>query len=230
MEEKFKDEDDEIIDLTDLLEEGTPPKEEESTEDEEEAVLKDTDLGTEPETFDLGKEITMEDDVSIEDIEGVDEALNIDVAISSDEEAVLTEDETSEEIIETQPPIEVDKVSAQPEEDTGQPEEEMKAPAEEEVEAPAEEDTGQPEEEAGAPISESEQTVEETPIEVRPGPDVTETDVQEIKKEIPAMLEGVIRPIMGELVKEVISATRDLLPGIVEKVIREEIEKLKKIE
>lgn len=229
MEENFKD-DDEIIDLTDLLEEGTPPKDEEPPEGDEKAAHKDTDLGIEPETFDLGKEITMEDEVSVEDIEDVGDAINIDAAISSDEEDALTEDELSEEVTETKPPVE-EEVSAQPEEEieppakeeTGQPEEKMKAPVEEEVEAPAEE-------EAEAPTSETEQTVEETPAEIRPGPDITEADVQEIKKEIPAMLEEVVRPIMGQLVKEVISSTRDLLPGIVEKVIREEIEKLKKIE
>ncbi|MCD6570851.1 MAG: hypothetical protein J7L53_09140 [Deltaproteobacteria bacterium] len=222
MKDKFKDEDDVIIDLTDLLEEGTPPGEEAKPEEEGGAV-EDATLGTEPDTFDLGKEIAMEDDVSVEDIEDVDESLNVDVAISSDEEAVLTEEEPSEEVTELQAPAEVDEASAQPEEEIVQPEEEIDTPPTEEVAEP-------PEEEMQAPISEAEQIIEESPAEVSTGLDVTGTDVQEIKKEIPAMLEGVVRPIVGELIKEVISATRDLLPGIVERVIREEIEKLKKIE
>jgi hypothetical protein len=51
-----------------------------------------------------------------------------------------------------------------------------------------------------------------------------------LREDIPAMIEGIIKPVMGELVREVIKATRDILPGIVEKVIREEIEKLKKLD
>ena len=44
------------------------------------------------------------------------------------------------------------------------------------------------------------------------------------------MIEGVVRQFMAELVKEIILVSRDQLPGIVEKVIREEIDKLKKLD
>jgi cell pole-organizing protein PopZ len=46
---------------------------------------------------------------------------------------------------------------------------------------------------------------------------------------MPALLEGIIRPLVKELLQDIIASTRDALPPIVEKVIREEIEKLKKL-
>jgi hypothetical protein len=61
-------------------------------------------------------------------------------------------------------------------------------------------------------------------------PGITEELLGELKREVPAMLEGVVKPLMVELVREMVTATREQLPGIVEKVIREEIEKLKKLD
>jgi cell pole-organizing protein PopZ len=55
--------------------------------------------------------------------------------------------------------------------------------------------------------------------------DVKETIVQEVKTQVSAALEDVKVGIE----KDIIAATRSMLPEIVEKVVREEIEKLKKI-
>lgn len=52
----------------------------------------------------------------------------------------------------------------------------------------------------------------------------------ELKAEVPALLEGIVRPVMDDLIKQITQTTREILPGIVEKIIREEIEKLKKLE
>jgi hypothetical protein len=52
----------------------------------------------------------------------------------------------------------------------------------------------------------------------------------ELKAEVPALLEGIVRPVMDDLIKQITQTTREILPGIVEKIIREEIEKLKKLD
>ncbi len=53
--------------------------------------------------------------------------------------------------------------------------------------------------------------------------------LQEIKKQMPAITEEFVRPLLSQVVNDMISSTKAMLPEIVEKVIREEIEKLKKI-
>ncbi|MEN6472931.1 MAG: hypothetical protein ABFD81_02860 [Syntrophaceae bacterium] len=53
---------------------------------------------------------------------------------------------------------------------------------------------------------------------------------EQLKAEVPALLEGIVRPVMDDLIREITQTTRDILPGIVEKIIREEIEKLKKLD
>jgi hypothetical protein len=51
-----------------------------------------------------------------------------------------------------------------------------------------------------------------------------------LKKGLPEMVESIARPIISELVNEIVASVKGDLPGIIEKVIREEIEKLKKID
>ena len=63
MEDKIFDDED-IIDLTDLLEEGQPPGEREEPGDQKNAAVS----MNEPDSFDLGKEISMEYDVSVDEI------------------------------------------------------------------------------------------------------------------------------------------------------------------
>jgi hypothetical protein len=58
---------------------------------------------------------------------------------------------------------------------------------------------------------------------------IVEAVITEFRKEMPALLEGIVRPVVKELIQEILSSTREVIPGIVEKVIREEIEKLKKL-
>ncbi|HOI05923.1 MAG TPA: hypothetical protein PK213_02200 [Deltaproteobacteria bacterium] len=96
MEDKILDDDD-IIDLTDLLEEGEPPKK----------AAPKKDLGAkahgplnEPDTFDLGKEISMEYDVSVEEIDHGGESLDINGSLSSTEEVALAPDKAvAEEVV-----------------------------------------------------------------------------------------------------------------------------------
>ncbi|MBN1635517.1 MAG: hypothetical protein JW920_03350, partial [Deltaproteobacteria bacterium] len=81
-------EDDVIIDLTDLLEEGESFKKDAENLD----IFQHTRTKNEPDTFDLGKEISMEDDVQADDIDNADERLDIDAFLSSNEEDALAEE------------------------------------------------------------------------------------------------------------------------------------------
>lgn len=203
-------EDEEIIDLTDLLEEGEIPVEDGGDLPPEEDKTDVSSIAQEPETFDLGKEITMEDDVSVEEIESVNNDFDIEVSLSTGEEAALTEEGPKEEA--------EAKVNAGSEEEI----------KEEEVFS---EDTAQVPEDVipeGEPAVQSEVKTDEGMETGIVGAE-PEINLDDIKKDIPVMLEGIVRPIMGELIRELITATREMLPGIVEKVIREEIEKLKKV-
>ena len=51
-----------------------------------------------------------------------------------------------------------------------------------------------------------------------------------LQAQAPAIIEAIVKPLMAELVKDMIAATREQLPGIVEKIVREEIEKLRKLD
>ncbi len=77
-------EDDDIIDLTDLLEEGDPKKKERRDGSPARA--------NEPDSFDLGKEISMEYEVSVEEIEQGSDGLDIDASLSSNEETALIQE------------------------------------------------------------------------------------------------------------------------------------------
>ncbi len=221
----IKEDDEEIIDLTDLLEEGEVPQEQSGDRSTTgEGSQDNSTIAQEPETFDLGKEITMEDDVSVEEIESVSDDFDIEVSLSTGEEAALVE-ETGEE---TGASVEAE-TRTEPELREGgkDGEEEMplvgKGPDSSDVLSEGELE----EEHSNAEVdSEAEAMGNPEPVGVKPEPGFS---IDDLRKDIPLILEGIVRPVMGELVRELITATREMLPGIVEKVIREEIEKLKKV-
>jgi hypothetical protein len=299
MAEKFKDEE-EIIDLTDLMEEGDLAKKLKKAE----LPFPDKPRVREPESFDLGKEISREDEISLEGLEAdtkpavlqevvlpeekLAEAVEtVDLGlitakpettkpdIGADFESALKESISSseaqglalEEIPASQEKAIVEEPSAQKETmtmDAVQPVEKVSAdfdtffketvqeakvedmipPVEEKVEIEREPsweeeklqeakiEVGKETKAAGAP-----ELIVWPPVHeegIAPKEETMEAILQEasasLREDIPAMIEGIIKPVMGELVREVIKATRDILPGIVEKVIREEIEKLKKLD
>lgn len=268
MEDKILDDDD-IIDLTDLLEEGQPPQDK-----------KISDVGggspanaNEPDSFDLGKEISMEYDVSVEEIEHGDENLDIDVSLSSNEEEALTHEKAQEDdaiqLEDTGESLEsaldddaslegidltVDEqeiVTLDDKEDTfsvseqdleaGSGTSELDMPVQEEVSAQDSSSAGQEEgmfdmgealtDEPDRIVAEDKGEELQAEAETQELPRMNSDEViRELSKEIPNILEGVVRPLMAELVKEIITVSREQLPGIVEKVIREEIGKLKKLD
>lgn len=271
MEDKILDDDD-IIDLMDLLEEGEPKGGKAKKEAEPPARTP----SHEPDSFDLGKEISMEYDISVEEIEQGGESLDIDASLSPGEEIALApESGDGEEIVLSQEPegeIEFDFGDPEPkgkksrkalsqEEPEGLPvedagkaalemDEDFSAPAdtgveEQPVESP-EEDAGPsalrefPEDARAAEALSSYEvpaahTAEEIGEENDPAPAeaqgaVPEDVLGDLRQGIPGMLEEMVRPIMSELVRELVATTREQLPGIIEKVIREEIEKLKKLD
>jgi hypothetical protein len=257
MEDRILDDDD-IIDLTDLLEEGQPPGEREASGDQGDAAVS----MNEPDSFDLGKEISMEYDVSVEEIESGGESLDIDADLSSNEEEALSQGTPGDEDIitleDTGESLEVELTedfSVPAEEEKSLPEQEFTGeveidtpePGPAEMETPvAENDTLEQQEEplvmdeasADGPVEESpglSSPGEEARFEEGQGEEIipqvpTDEVFDEIRQEIPSMIEGVVRPLITELVKEIVAASRDQLPGIVEKVIREEIDKLKKLD
>jgi hypothetical protein len=268
MEDKILDDDD-IIDLTDLLEEGQPPDEKEETKDSLQSAIS----SNEPDSFDLGKEISMEYDVSVEEIESGGESLDIDVSLSSNEEEALSQNKQPEEDVftleDTGEGLEIafdkdtstqdqeidlsakeDQIFSQdtPEdvvsvsESDFEGEVELSAPEPElenhEVFSAETQASGQEDE-----TTDSSEAVREEPVieehaeeEIQSTEEAAVTEfstdevIQELRGEIPNMLEGIVRPLLAELTREIITATREQLPGIVEKVIREEIEKLKKLD
>ncbi len=268
---------DDIIDLTDLLEEGSPPAKTRSSA-QKKAV-------NEPDSFDLGKEIAMDLDVSIEEIEQEPLSLSdepvtglgkqpgskvkeldlteaplrdleseIDLAIqdklheaplTKNEEEVLLGDAPLEEPIpaaETPPApvsgemetIEVSEIRVKSLDEPAQAVEEP---------APVLEESVQPMEAAAPPALELEEhekqpmeppaVAAEAPQPVQgvavPTEAIVEAVLAEFRRDMPEMLEGIVRPVVKELLQEVVTSTRQALPGIVEKVIREEIERLKKL-
>jgi hypothetical protein len=245
---------DDIIDLTDLLEEGSPPKKPQQADTRKKAV-------NEPDSFDLGKEISMDYDVSIEEIENdstllandapldfdkkpagqpksvdaLDDLLKeplgsieseIDLAMKDKfEEVSLTAKE--EEVLLSEAPVE--EIPEIKKEEAAVLSEEFQAPLEEpvrlqEVSIPA--STQPPIEEP--PSVQVEMPKVGIPVDM-PTEAILDAVITEFRKEMPALLEGIVRPVVKELLQEIISSTREVIPGIVEKVIREEIEKLKKL-
>jgi cell pole-organizing protein PopZ len=254
---------DDIIDLTDLLEEGKAPSKIQQGAVQRKKV-------NEPDSFDLGKEISMEYDVSVEEIEHDADSLSMDKSPSLGEETLdrdkLKNDvpDLSKELslrdIETEIDMAIQDKEKYEEVSLTSNEQEMllKEGPVEEPQMVAEEKAFPIEPESKASPGETKQTeaisepVTHMPEAVRdeaprglsgtegynapsinvgsiPTEVITEALKNEIKKDMPALLEGIIRPLVKELLQDIISSTRDALPPIVEKVIREEIEKLKKL-
>ena len=253
MEDKIFDDED-IIDLTDLLEEGQPPGEREEPGDQKNAAVS----MNEPDSFDLGKEISMEYDVSVDEIENGGENLDIDAELSSNEEDALSQGTPDDEDIillddkDASLEVEVPEAFSTPVEEeeslsarefSGEVQFDGSEPSPVETETPVVESDVLEQQQAPfvmdeAPVEEASGVTsleEEAPFETGQGEEVmqqvsTDELLDEIRQEIPSMIEGVVRPFIGELVKEIIAASRDQLPGIVEKVIREEIDKLKRLD
>ncbi|HQG32004.1 MAG TPA: hypothetical protein PLA83_08750 [Deltaproteobacteria bacterium] len=260
--------DDDIIDLTDLLEEGEPKKK------EKEKKVWSPARANEPDSFDLGKEISMEYEVSVEEIEQGSDGIDIDASLSSNEEVALTREreggegapasaETEEVLFDdnrergtgktdlseggldalsqekkdvagTCPETDIeDHLDAVPEKAVDKIPEEPASEIAPTAEDAAGLDAREPVMEELKDTSSALQAGEGLPSEsVRNLAHtlVTEDVLTELRQEVPAMIEGIVRPLVSELVKEMVAATREQLPGIVEKVIREEIEKLKKLD
>lgn len=242
--------DDDIIDLTDLLEEGEPKRKEKENKGVSPVPA------NEPDSFDLGKEISMEYEVSVEEIEQGSEGIDIDASLSSNEEVALAQEKEGAEVA----PISGDTAEATLGNDSekGSADTALAAPTAETEDSlstiPDETIEQAPEKLSQESVStvgnagnlEGEKLLSEEPghisnagmkgelvSESTPNlvpPQMTEDILCELRQEAPAMLEGIVKPLMTELVKEMIAATREQLPGIVEKVIREEIEKLKKLD
>ncbi|HVN71701.1 MAG TPA: hypothetical protein VMU10_06750 [Desulfomonilia bacterium] len=248
---------DDIIDLTDLLEEGSPPKKPQPMEPKKKMV-------TEPDSFDLGKEIAMDYDVSIEEIEqnstvlaeetpsdldakprvkpkakdAMTDLLNeplgnieaeIDLAMKDKIEEVSLTPKEEEALLKDEPAVETPPAPAI-EEGASAPPAEAKVPiaepvAVEEISIPALEPAPvQGPASGGVEMSLAAAIPVDMPTEA-----ILDSVITEFKKEMPALLEGIVRPVMKELIQEIITSTRESLPAIIEKVIREEIDKLKKL-
>ena len=218
---------DDIIDLTDLLEEGSPPL-------KTEVEIPRRKAKHEPDSFDLGKEISMDFDVSIEEIEHENPALTeekpLDLVSEAREhpeareatkeslgdigaEIDLAMQDRFEEVTITKNEEAVLLQEGPEEEPAAVPEEEPPVTAQERAEVPA-----------GEPVPQQTPACAAVPTEV-----IVDAVVSEFRKDMPAMMEGIVRPVVQELLQEITASTREALPGIVEKVIREEIERLKKL-
>jgi cell pole-organizing protein PopZ len=198
------DNDDLIIDLTELM-------------DEEDSAKKEVPVNPAPEvkthrpetaTFDLGRELSKDDKPS----ENSKEDFDFDRIFRESLESIATPKKSE--------PVQPEK------------KEEPEFPFEEKpVEAPAEDIFNQQAEET------FEQKAEET-FEINTGEysksadkeAVIEAARESLTKDIPEMVESIARPVITDLINEIVASVKKDLPGIIEKVIREEIEKLKKID
>lgn len=280
MNDKILDDDD-IIDLTDLLEEGdaNPGKEKKAEGPSARTPA------NEPDSFDLGREISMEYDVSVEEIESEGEGLDMNADLSSGEEMALSPEEGGGPELavsddghgevtfdfddasparapepEVQPAGSEPVLSGSDEAETFVIDEEGDLGDEVQADAPGETveellmedvsldfsdervsesapdsryeeetpDAGTGDEEA-IPEDEDGLPAGDVPME-QAGTAFPAEALDDLRQEIPAMLESVLRPLVSELVRETIASTREQLPGIIERVIREEIEKLKKLD
>ncbi|MDT8271636.1 MAG: hypothetical protein RRA35_00445 [Desulfomonilia bacterium] len=240
--------DDDIIDLTDLLEEDATVK----TEKEPHVSPRKV---TEPDSFDLGRELSLDYDVSVEELETESEKVDVEVALSPGEESALSPEtpvQEAQEIPQEPEPSPEQGSPLKEEEPTQQwqePTQQWQEPTQQRqeptpgVSEPV--DHQQPPEEVEI-MRERDETLfpgdaagEQEPSEIRYAPDqveaakrelVLDQALAEIKDDMPEILREMITPLMAELVKEIMSTTREQLPQIVEKVIREEIARLKKLD
>jgi cell pole-organizing protein PopZ len=249
---------DDIIDLTDLLEEGDTPSKTKQSPVHQKAV-------NEPDSFDLGKEISMEYDVSVEEIEHDAGNLTQDKSPSTDIEPPVRsgamdggqdlskeslgniEAEIDLAIQDKETPGEVSLTSN--EENmllTEEPVEESPSLAfEKALAAETERVTSQKDGmQKDTPVTQSlpkglePETVKTLPVidiadEMKvgdvPAGIITDAMMNELRKDMPALMEKTIQPLVEELLKEIVTSTREAIPSLVEKVVREEIQKLKKL-
>ncbi len=206
------DNDDLIIDLTELMDE------EDSAKKESPAAPAPDIKPTRPETatFDLGRELSKDDTPS----ETPKKEFDFDRIFRESLESIATpqkpepEQPTKKEYREF--PFEA-KPEETPVEDI------FKQQEEETFEQKAEETSEQ----------RAEETFEiKTEEYVKPADEETVIEVarESLMKDIPEMVESIARPVIMELLNEIVTSVKKDLPGIIEKVIREEIEKLKKID
>ncbi len=236
MEDKILDDDD-IIDLTDLLEEGEPKRG--NTKKEAEPPARTP--SHEPDSFDLGKEISMEYDVSVEEIEQGGGSLDMDAGLSSGEEIALSQEGgEGEEIVLSQEPegeIEFDFG------DTGPGEKKSGgAPSQEKPEEISVEEPGEPALEMDEDLSAAADSgVEEQPVE-RPAEDAGGDTLREFpedtgaeeplsvedepadqaaeeigEKNDPAPVPGEAR---GAVPEDVLGDLRQEIPGMLEEMVR----------
>jgi len=198
------DNDDLIIDLTDLMEEeDSVKKEAPAAPAPEEKTFR-----SETETFDLGKELSKDD----KPVEQPKEEFDFDKIFRESLAGIAT--------------------PKKPEPEQSAKKEAQEFPFEEKLnEAPVEDIFKQQEEETFE--QRAEDTFDVKPEEYAKPADketVIEAARESLMKDIPEMVESIARPVITELINEIVASVKRDLPGIIEKVIREEIEKLKKID
>lgn len=224
MEDKILDDDD-IIDLTDLLEEGEPKGGKAKKEAEPPARTP----SHEPDSFDLGKEISMEYDVSVEEIEQGAESLDIDASLSSGEETALSpENGEGEEMVLPQEPggeIEFDFGDAEPEEKKS-----SEASSQEKPEGIPAEDPDEPALEMDRDLSAAADSgLEEQPLE-SPAQDAGAVEPLSVEDEPVAQTaeeiveESELAPVSGDakgaVPQDVLGDLRQEIPGMLEEMVR----------
>jgi hypothetical protein len=186
--------DDLIIDLTDLMEEEVSEKKGTAN------VSDDKPLKLETDTFDLGKELTLDDSP----VNTSDDKFDFDKVFKESLNGIAS-------VINPEP---------KPEQPPEMQSEEM--PFDDASFDKVTENKYQ----ASEPNAVSFEPEKPLSLNAVDMPAVAET----FKSQLPEMAEAIIRPLINELMNEVIAIIKNDLPGIVEKVLREEIDKLKKID
>jgi hypothetical protein len=190
------DNDDLIIDLTDLMdEEDSAQKQAPEKPKTEERTLK-----LETDAFDLGRELSNDDQPENKSKEEFDFEKVFRESLDGIAAATKQEPEQSPKNDEHEFPFE-EKLNG--------------AMAEKPVEHKVEQEFDHKPEQSAKPA------IEKADIEAAK---------ESLKRDIPEMVESIVRPVVSELVNEIVSSVKRDLPGIIEKVIREEIERLKKID
>ena len=188
--------DDLIVDLTDLLDEEESVKKQ--VPEKPAAEIKTLKLETE--SFDLGRELSIEDQPEKKPKEEFD----FDKIFRESLDGITAPQKPEPE----QPPI-------KDEEPFIFEERLNEALVEKPVEQKIEQELNYEPEQSPEPV------IEKVDIEAAK---------ESLKKDIPEMMESIARPVISELLGEIVSSVKKDLPGIIEKIIREEIEKLKKID
>jgi len=256
-EKESEDTEEEIIELTDIAEEGHPPelveediegleellldeeegaKKEEATSEEEKEVDKlaeGEDLVSE---YPSGKEEAGEETLLMKKME-VTLGEEPEPSIDLEEEFKLDEalEEIEEAVSEEGEKVVEEEVAQEPEPSIDLEEEFKLDEALEEIEeAVSEEGTGELEEPLLEEVVEKEDQAKLEPAEeilpdMAPAEEIVEEEEEEIKEEAPAISEEKIEAILTKVVSDVLErVAKEVLPEVAEKIIREEIDALKK--